>query len=219
MRKVCEFGRSMVEMLGVLAIIGVLSVGGIAGYSKAMEKYKLNKFSSAFTQLLASVIELNPRIESSISISNSVDASLLNTLNLVPEGMKYKAPYIYDNFENQMKYYYGYHNAGRTLESYFSIILSADGKKISREKTQICNVILNVVKENSENILYIDKREHAEDSYSNYVLWGDSGCINNRKCLNKMTLDDVDNVCYSCSSEKRCTFMVYFSVKTFNVSS
>ena len=31
------FGRSMIEMLGVLAIIGVLSVGGIAGYSKAME--------------------------------------------------------------------------------------------------------------------------------------------------------------------------------------
>ena len=31
-------GRSMVEMLGVLAIIGVLSVGAIAGYSKAMMK-------------------------------------------------------------------------------------------------------------------------------------------------------------------------------------
>ena len=33
-----SFGRSMIEMLGVLAIIAVLSVGGIAGYSKAMEK-------------------------------------------------------------------------------------------------------------------------------------------------------------------------------------
>ena len=28
-----ESGRSMVEMLGVLAIIGVLSIGGIAGYT------------------------------------------------------------------------------------------------------------------------------------------------------------------------------------------
>ena len=36
-------GRSMIEMLGVLAIIGVLSVGGIAGYSKAMMKYIVNK--------------------------------------------------------------------------------------------------------------------------------------------------------------------------------
>ena len=38
-----DTGRSMLEMLGVLAIIGVLSVGGIAGYSKAMMKYKVNK--------------------------------------------------------------------------------------------------------------------------------------------------------------------------------
>jgi len=37
-----ENGRSMVEMLGVLAIIGVLSAGGLAGYSKAMFKHKLN---------------------------------------------------------------------------------------------------------------------------------------------------------------------------------
>ena len=47
-------GRSMVEMLGVLAIIGVLSVGAIAGYSKAMMKYKLNK--QAVTSILFIVI-------------------------------------------------------------------------------------------------------------------------------------------------------------------
>ena len=47
-------GRSMVEMLGVLAIIGVLSVGAIAGYSKAMTKYKLNK--QAVTSVLFIVI-------------------------------------------------------------------------------------------------------------------------------------------------------------------
>ena len=39
-QKIDEAGRSMIEMLGVLAIVGVLSVGGIAGYSKAMAKNK-----------------------------------------------------------------------------------------------------------------------------------------------------------------------------------
>ena len=38
-----ESGRSMVEMLGVLAIIGVLSVGGISGYKMAMEKITTNE--------------------------------------------------------------------------------------------------------------------------------------------------------------------------------
>ncbi len=43
MKHTNESGRSMVEMLGVLAIIGVLSVGGIAGYSMAMSKFKITK--------------------------------------------------------------------------------------------------------------------------------------------------------------------------------
>ncbi len=38
-----ESGRSMVEMLGVLAVIGVLSIGGIAGYSYGMDKYRANE--------------------------------------------------------------------------------------------------------------------------------------------------------------------------------
>ena len=38
-----EFGRSMVEMLGVLAIIGVLSIGGIAGYTLSMRRHRANQ--------------------------------------------------------------------------------------------------------------------------------------------------------------------------------
>ena len=38
-----ETGRSMVEMLGVLAVIGVLSIGGIAGYTMAMNRHRANE--------------------------------------------------------------------------------------------------------------------------------------------------------------------------------
>ena len=41
-QKTAETGRSMVEILGVLAIIGVLSIGGIYGYTFAMDKYRAN---------------------------------------------------------------------------------------------------------------------------------------------------------------------------------
>lgn len=40
--RTAESGRSMVEMLGTLAIIGVLSIGGIAGYSYGIDKYHAN---------------------------------------------------------------------------------------------------------------------------------------------------------------------------------
>lgn len=42
-QKQSQSGRSMVEMLGVLAIIGVLSVGAIAGYRYAMNQYIANE--------------------------------------------------------------------------------------------------------------------------------------------------------------------------------
>ena len=35
-----QTGRSMIEMLGVLAIIGVLSIAGLWGYQLAIAKHK-----------------------------------------------------------------------------------------------------------------------------------------------------------------------------------
>lgn len=58
MKRYCgseQSGRSMVEMLGVLAIIGVLSVGGIAGYSKAMAKYKVNQALEQASTLMVNI--------------------------------------------------------------------------------------------------------------------------------------------------------------------
>ena len=48
--KSVETGRSMTEMLGVLAIIGVLSVGSIAGYRYAMDKHRANELLSGASE-------------------------------------------------------------------------------------------------------------------------------------------------------------------------
>ena len=55
MNNINEKGRSMVEMLGVLAIIGVLSAGGLAGYSKAMFKHKLNSTIDQITMIVTNI--------------------------------------------------------------------------------------------------------------------------------------------------------------------
>ena len=46
-----QSGRSMVEMLGVLAIIGVLSIGGIAGYTMAMNRSRANEVLNIASQV------------------------------------------------------------------------------------------------------------------------------------------------------------------------
>ena len=45
-----NIGRSMLEMLGMLAVIGVLSVGGLFGYKKAMVFHKTNIILSDLQQ-------------------------------------------------------------------------------------------------------------------------------------------------------------------------
>ena len=49
-KKKSEQGRSMVEMLGVLAIIGVLSIGGIAGYTLSMRRYRANQIADVMNK-------------------------------------------------------------------------------------------------------------------------------------------------------------------------
>lgn len=51
-----ECGRSMVEMLGVLAVVGVLSIGGIMGYNFAVNKHRANTIMS---ELNLRIIPLN----------------------------------------------------------------------------------------------------------------------------------------------------------------
>ena len=54
-------GRSMVEMLGVLAIIGVLSAGALKGYSAAMFRHKVNQTIDIFSQALQRFAELEQK--------------------------------------------------------------------------------------------------------------------------------------------------------------
>ncbi len=55
MKKSNEYGRSMIEMLGVLAIIAMLSAGALSGYSKAMRRHRLNEMISQTAQMVVNI--------------------------------------------------------------------------------------------------------------------------------------------------------------------
>lgn len=65
-----ENGRSMVEMLGVLAIIGVLSVGGIYGYTVAMRRHKANEIMQT-ANMLAIMASSMQGTEECLTLSDS----------------------------------------------------------------------------------------------------------------------------------------------------
>ena len=54
-KKYNQIGRSMVEMLGVLAVAGILSIGGIAGYNRASRTLRLNNLKDDLSHIIANV--------------------------------------------------------------------------------------------------------------------------------------------------------------------
>jgi len=78
-----QTGRSMVEMLGVLAIIGVLSVGGIAGYSKAMSKFKMSKAMDQISMTVANIRTLYSGQRNYAGLTNLS----ANQMGLIPSDM------------------------------------------------------------------------------------------------------------------------------------
>ncbi|MBR3662600.1 MAG: hypothetical protein IKN67_04910 [Alphaproteobacteria bacterium] len=64
-------GRSMVEMLGVLTIIGALSVGGVAGFSKAIAHNKVNTVIAQIGAISAKVSAIGSNSDSYDGIDNT----------------------------------------------------------------------------------------------------------------------------------------------------
>ncbi|MBQ8870568.1 MAG: hypothetical protein IJ019_04250, partial [Alphaproteobacteria bacterium] len=202
-----EIGRSMVEMLGVLAIIGVLSVGGIAGYSKAMEKYKLNKHAQSFNFLL------NMAIQYSGTVSSSSDYTENN--NIFYTGTFYKAGLVPDGFELEK-------NSTVFLRDMFDNLVwlfenpssksSGLGYEFTSDELNICYNIFNIIKYNSFQLYTVstDSRDsESQIATSNGILSGDSYCVKDKKCIKDMTINDIDTLCNNCaSSHSSCRIFV-----------
>ena len=192
-------GRSMIEMLGVLAIIGVLSVGGIAGYSKAMEKWKINKAIAGYSYLTQGLLEHIDNLRNLKSDNDSNKYDLLETikgLNLLPEGWSFKGGSILDTVGSTITIF------SRNNNLVYDIALgntsSVDGHLVSDNfSTKLCReFIINFAQplHSSLQSVWIYRTKNGSIHY-----YGDSQCTDSNKCLVNMTLSDIQNVCISCA--------------------
>ena len=176
-------GRSMVEMLGVLAIIGVLSVGAIAGYSKAMFKYKLNKQVEQYNQLISSVTSL--KTTSKIT-TNGIFTQLFLKLGLIPtEMIKDKGNYIYNIFSN--KIYFAKSNTTMVMA------ILTDLPDSGQQARDICRNIIFTAKEYHNDLYYLETISDDGDRIM-HQYYGDQYCTG-LSCINKITLNNADDMC------------------------
>ncbi|MDY4885534.1 MAG: type II secretion system protein [Alphaproteobacteria bacterium] len=205
-------GRSMVEMLGVLAIIGVLSVGAIAGYSKAMFKYKLNKQAESFNILLNNALQLTEDLTKTVK-SVDIDTDFFAKANLLPDSMYYKATEnrIYDIFNNKIALYYIKNGYAKVYEYVLLIDMERAGAKISDRSREICRNIALAAKENAANLHSFRMRSSTESSYTENALYGGLSTVN-YDLLQNATIKQIDDMCASCDSEVGCQIVMYLNL-------
>ena len=213
--RVCA-GRSMVEMLGVLAIIGVLSVGAIAGYSKAMFKYKLNKQAESFNMLLNTAIQLQPDLLRTVNQGSRISSEFFYKANLLPDGMTFKNNRIYDIFNSELHFMFYHSPKNNQISEYTEYFLEykmeRSGTSATSRSIEICRNMLNAAKENAGDLPFIQLRSGKDETSANFdtkFIYGDKECTGKRTCLRNMGVKTMDDFCSSCNSENWCTILYY----------
>ncbi len=208
-RQANPLGRSMIEMLGVLAIIGVLSVGGIAGYSKAMEKWKVNKLIGEYTEFMFNAIEHADDIR---KVPNgSCYADIMQSLNAIPTSWTYdNASNVHDRLNNRIQIWRG--GSDLVFEIYLLEEYEVkDSYSLAEQRVQLCReLFLNFVQPLSEFVDY-SYVWRGDAQTLNQLWYGNNYCGADKKCLKNVTLAEINTACHTCGDSKgACSIVITY---------
>ncbi|MBO5038161.1 MAG: type II secretion system protein [Alphaproteobacteria bacterium] len=207
-----EFGRSMIEMLGVLAIVGILSVGAISGFQKAMFKYKLQKTTEEYNMFFQDTLKyqkelVNLRRGQKPGEGNHYQiGQLLNDMGLVPATWQQTGQLIYDRLNNIVNP--KIHLTNNKLD--FAIYVTTNDTSIF-----MCEAIYrDVFMQFSDNLLFVQTyRKDSEGSASGTnTYYGNLYCNGTtKKCIKDITFTDVKSACSVCEdNDEVCIIKIDF---------
>lgn len=204
-------GRSMIEMLGVLAIVGILSVGAIAGFQKAMRKHKINKLTEQYTLFIQEYLLLHRKDWRRVYQEKQQRVLLAPYMAAMglPAGWKIKSTgsqFLLDNL--------GYSVVPFSEQSYigFDFFIRQVGENSNADYELCRQFFLNVIKP-FENDIHHTSLYQPNNSNTNTLWFGTSDCNKQRNCLANLKLDDVLSLCQRCSTtdtSDRCVIAVRF---------
>lgn len=166
-------------MLGVLAIIAVLSVGWIAGYSKAMEKWKINQQLDILSQLLTSVSQIQP----------------------TSDGVWYSDSFgiLYNVLYNVATWKCG-NSVCSSKEANMNIILTKSSGKLTSSSYNLCLNVLDFAKHNTDNIWRISIWNYQGNSLRSNLDY---------KQITNASIDKFSSMCQSCNNDNLCRITLY----------
>ena len=193
-----EKGRSMVEMLGVLAIIGVLSVGAMAGYAKAMFKYKLNKQTEQINQIMMALVEYKSTFSDFAPGENIVP--LFKKLNALPTEMQIpNSNTLYDVFDNRIGLGRGGATGSQSSYIYFDVKMTG----VEDSNHDICRNILESFKGYAAELYAIGVNSTtSEDINQQDWYYGSqaSNVLGHARKIHMLDIQAMQTVCEKCDS-------------------
>ena len=193
-----QSGRSMIEMLGVLAIIGILTVGSITGYSHAMRRHLLNKQREQISYILSAVETHREMLDTSPNSTLPRNLKpIFETFGWIPEEMiKDNSGYIYDVFKNSMYL----HNS--SLQNYMGLRIDLANDNPHEQCVNLYQVIKPY-----HSFLWITEVETNPSSFAN-KYYGDKYCGGSPKCIRELTPAKISELCRLCDGENSCKFYI-----------
>lgn len=174
-RKIFQQGHSMLELLGVLALVGVLSIGAFAGFRKALDKHTANQ-----------IIE-DVRLAGFVVKDEHFDNMPLNQTQKMWEDFTPQTNYSYETYKES--------------ETTFALLVSPISERVCRELQHRKVKWLEEISANSlENICQND--ENTLYFYFNVDLDGNTAfeskeCRINAQCPDSMPYC-VKGICRPC---------------------
>ena len=208
-----ENGRSMVEMLGVLAIIGVLSVGAIAGYSKAMFKYKLNKQAEQLTTIFNAAAQYAGQFNFPNSYYTNFVTGTFIKLNLIPTEMtdSQTSNYIYDIFKNRMHIaVIGNNYVTANYQNAIFVEMQLNNND-SGNNVEICRNTINAAKENGDILWYLETFAGTVGVDQKQTIYRGPNYCSGNNCIRNLSFTKIDDMCRGFTKEADTfTFRLWF---------
>ena len=204
-----QSGRSMVEMLGVLAIVGVLSVGSIAGYSKAMFKYKLNKQAEQISWMLNLIYQY--RFSFGKHPQGMSLVPLFKKLGEVPQEMiKDNSNFLYDRFGAKISIRTNgcQNNMCNQVALFYQIS--------SSENFAVCQNLLTIAKEFHNDLFNTGVYKYSDDTDSyGTSYYGDKYFLQyNGASIGNITQEQIYNQCKHCDKNAaNCSLYFLFNIE------
>ena len=198
-----QSGRSMIEMLGVLAIIGVLTVGSITGYSRAMRRHLLNKQREQISYILSAIETHHDMININTPNLPEHFTSVLKTFGWIPEEMiKDDSGYISDTFKNKIGFY--------KWPSYMGLEVSLQTPNTYEQ----CTNLYQVMKQYHAFLwsTSVAKKNDGSYKYGNNIYYGDQYCTGNSKCIRNLTPANISQLCQVCNDteDNHCVLYIFW---------